>query len=310
MLTEIDIHILIGILYQNSTIEDIDIILGDRIYDKASKIERDIDITIDKKIGTFKLSGLEVKDHTRPLTVEHIEQLVLKLKDIENFNQRGVVSASGYTKSAINKAKFHNLDLYELKDWENTQSHFKHFSIPESFEFRTIYWKKKITGIECQFVDDNIPKFSKHPKVADFNKQTIAGISDVGEYTKELLKSINIGSIYQVEEIPLNTPTRLKIPITLDSKIYANIKKKFYEIKVIIVELLIEKIETKIQPNFKILVKLDDLNFSMGCVLAELPDKSLVGFSTSEEDKAVKLITIPQNQRLIKKIQGIRLNSK
>ena len=87
--------------------------------DIASGTARDVDITVttraaDGTVHAFK--GIEVKAEKRPLDVITVEQLCAKLKDMPGITHRSVVSASGYTAPAIQKAQHHGMELWELKD--------------------------------------------------------------------------------------------------------------------------------------------------------------------------------------------------
>ena len=129
MLTPTDVHYLVGLLTLVSTPEDVEITLGDLVYDPAADEERDVDVTVtyrdgDGSISVFK--GIEVKKHTRPLDVIHVEQLIAKLTDMPSMNHRAIVSASGYTKPARLKANAHGVELFELVDWKNTMEGFQH----------------------------------------------------------------------------------------------------------------------------------------------------------------------------------------
>lgn len=90
------------------------------VFDAAAEKERDVDVTarVARDDGTESVfEGLEVKDHTRPLDVTHVEQLCIKLRDMPAITERGIVSASGYTETAINKARRYGVTLYSLLEW-------------------------------------------------------------------------------------------------------------------------------------------------------------------------------------------------
>lgn len=129
MLSPRDVHYIVGFLSLAAGPDNVEIELGDFVYDHASRTRRDVDITIrirnaDGSQTAFR--GLEVKAHQRPLTSEHVEQLIQKLGDMPAITDRAIVSASGFTKPAIRKAEHHGVDLYELADW-NPATGFDHF---------------------------------------------------------------------------------------------------------------------------------------------------------------------------------------
>src|SRR6267142_2604419 len=120
MLTPTDVHYLVGIFSFISGPENVDVELGARVFDVAAEEDRDVDVTVTSKQEDLVIraaSGIEVKKHSRPLTVEHVEQLCLKLNHMPTLNERSIVSASGFTKGAVKKAAHENVELYEIKDW-------------------------------------------------------------------------------------------------------------------------------------------------------------------------------------------------
>jgi len=145
MLTATDIHYIVGLLtamfgYEGS----VDFELGSMLPDIAAKKNRDVDITLTyhNPDGTIAaLKGWEVKKHKRPLTTEQVEQLCLKFNDIPSITQRGIISASGYTKAAIQKAHYHHVDLYYLEPWDN----------PYSTQFFRTAFMKDFTAVERIF---------------------------------------------------------------------------------------------------------------------------------------------------------------
>jgi hypothetical protein len=139
MLTPTDIQYIVGFLSQAAGPDNVEIELGDFVYDEATRTERDVDVTITTRNSDgsrVAFVGLEVKAHKRRLDSEHVEQLIQKLHDMPDITGRAVVSASGYTKPAIRKAQYHNVDLYELTDWDpaTTYDFFKAEAVPASRE--------------------------------------------------------------------------------------------------------------------------------------------------------------------------------
>ena len=53
--------------------------------------------------------GLRPRSHDRPLDVADVEHLCAKLKDLPGPTSHAIVSASGYTKPAIRKARHHSV---------------------------------------------------------------------------------------------------------------------------------------------------------------------------------------------------------
>ena len=139
MLTPTDVHYIVGFLSLAAGPDQVEIELGDYVYDAATKTRRDVDVTITTRNNDGSRQafvGLEVKAHKRRLDSERVEQLIQKLGDMPEISGRAIVSASGYTKPAIRKAQHHNVDLYELTDWNPATSYdyFKAETVPAARE--------------------------------------------------------------------------------------------------------------------------------------------------------------------------------
>jgi hypothetical protein len=120
MLTPNEVHFLVGLLTLVSRPEGVEIELGSMVYDESAEEERDVDITVrstNEHGAISAFDGIEVKNHSRPLDVTHVEQLCIKLKDMPDVTHRAIVSASGFFEPAIRKAKRNDVDLFVLKDW-------------------------------------------------------------------------------------------------------------------------------------------------------------------------------------------------
>ncbi len=136
MLSETDIHYLVGLLSLVSNPDSVEIMLGDTVRDTTVGKDRDVDITItyrDSNGLKSVFSGIEVKKHSRPLDIIQVEQLSIKLNDMHDINQRAIVSASGYTQPVIKKAQAHGVDLFNLIPWNNPMNGFEHVQFPPDF---------------------------------------------------------------------------------------------------------------------------------------------------------------------------------
>jgi hypothetical protein len=136
MLTPTDIQILVGLLTLVTNPDDIEIMLGDYVYDAKAEKRRDVDVTITCKdtngiLSAFK--GIEVKKHKNPLDVICVEQLCAKFNDMHAISHKAIVSASGYTKPARKKAEAHGVILYSLIPWSDRLESFEHAQLPPNF---------------------------------------------------------------------------------------------------------------------------------------------------------------------------------
>ena len=207
MLNESEVHHLVGLLTQVSQPEAAEVTLGEMVYNDASQTKRDLDVTVkyqdpDGKSHVF--IGLEVKAHGRPLDSSQVEQLCAKLNTHKIVQERGIISASGYTKPAIKTAKYHNIPLYNLVDWDINKVQFDHVIITEQFR-------------------------------------------------------------------------------------------------------LVENGRTTGKPVYKMLTKIGDDEFKVGCALTELSIGNLAGMTVSHADRTIRFINIPKINREKKKIYNIKL---
>lgn len=95
--------------FQRATIPDADIEwnvnLGNRQFDVIAKLQAGMH-TI--------LLGFEVKNKSRPISVDAVDAFVTKARDA-GINKLVFVSTSGFQKGAISVAKRHNVDLFKLE---------------------------------------------------------------------------------------------------------------------------------------------------------------------------------------------------
>ena len=92
----------------------VDVTIGDMVLDPAASKQRDVDITVtisESGSITHAFKAYEVKHEGNPLDVADVEQLCLKLLDMPSVTHRAIVSASGFTSSALSKAARHGVTL-------------------------------------------------------------------------------------------------------------------------------------------------------------------------------------------------------
>jgi hypothetical protein len=113
------------------------VVRNDSVVGKNSKTPRQIDISIRKNVGQFKLFiAIECKDHKNPIDVALIEEFISKLRDIE-ANKGAMVSASGFTASAKRVALEAGIDLYRIVDTEKHDWQ-TYVSMPVLCDFRGV----------------------------------------------------------------------------------------------------------------------------------------------------------------------------
>lgn len=141
MLSETDIHYLTAFLYLATHSEDIEIVLGEKVYDVASESSRDVDIVIAAS-NDHGIIGVEVKDEGRAMHVGLVEALCQKFADMPSLTERWIVSASGYTEPALRKASAHKVQCLRLV--RGRVPHFDSISISNLNEFVVSYleWRQ------------------------------------------------------------------------------------------------------------------------------------------------------------------------
>lgn len=317
MLTPTDIHLLVGILSKLTTPENVEIVLGEMVYDEASQRKRDIDIIVKYKAENgeeVSFVGIQVKDHTRKLGSPEVEQLCLHFKDTPSIKKGGIVSASGYTKPAINKAKHHDIDLYHLKEWDETPALFVgSIIIPPEFRFTQVFpYFEQPPNIIFNIDDSVTEEEKKHlneVRVYNLNGSEIPNTPTLKHLGDNLLnRSLQTKEINEWINNPgdkINLPFQLSI--TLEEPVIISLNDRNVEIKGAVIQgILFRKEEQKVT-HFKKLVKLDDESYEVGCAICELNSGVLMGIASSSVDRSVKSVIIPVAQRNLLKINNLKL---
>jgi hypothetical protein len=314
MLTPNDIHLIIGILCKQTNPENVDVILGDMIYDIAAEKKRDIDVTISyKNIEGEQISfvGIEVKDHTRKLDTIQVEQLCIKFKDMPSIKKGGIVSASGYTRDAIKKAKYHSIDLYEFKDWDGL---FHNLSFDKNYiqtEVKLSYKGQPQIDYIIDVTEAEKAAFTINSMVFDSSGNSINHIKDIADlnrrFTNHLLNDLEI----KEESSKLLDGQSFSFIRVIDILDTPNVSllNRMVKIPKVRIRGTIECNFINSKPEFKVLVKKDDYSIGqVGCVISEMSNGVLMGMTISTENQNLKLIVIPLPDRLRDKIRNIRIN--
>lgn len=80
---------------------------------------REIDILIESEVGPYRLKiAVEAKDHKRKLDIEDLEAIIAKYRGSGNVqvNKVVVVAHRGFSKTAIKRAKFEDIELFTLAE--------------------------------------------------------------------------------------------------------------------------------------------------------------------------------------------------
>lgn len=313
MLSATDVHYLIGLLTSISTPESVEIMLGDFVHDASIDKRRDVDVTVTYKdadglISAFK--GIEVKKHSRPLNVTHIEQLAAKLRDMPDVSHKAIVSASGYTQPALRKAEAHGVDLFSLIPWDNPTEGFEHVRFPPGFfiQHRTLNW---VDGPRIAFnPNEQIPdqirnKLTKQSRILKADGEcddTCKNVKDLSQrMSQALLRTVMDRE--PIKTMSLDTKMNVKYLSRKIGDFYLDIKGEKLHLQEALIQGNVKWSEKTVLPEFKVLVKEGELLPYVGCAIAELSDGNLIGFTVSQVDRSLKLINIPLSDRNQKKIR-------
>ncbi len=109
----------------------------DSIWGRQSQRNRQIDVSISKKIGQYNLLiAMSCKDWSKPVNVNEIDSFSNVLIDIQ-ANKGAMVATNGFTDGAKNMAKSKGIDLYRLIDAEAHEWQ-TYISIPVICDFRSL----------------------------------------------------------------------------------------------------------------------------------------------------------------------------
>ncbi len=157
-MTPMHFQYLVGICCLRCQPDAVEMTIGDRVRDAVSESDRDVDVTImvAETDGTrTAFMGYEAKMEKGALDVAEVEQLVTKLNDMPDLTIRAIVSAKGFSETAIRKASKRGVKLFEFRDWtENVQAGFPKMSLqgPAS---ESLY----CCHTEFRWVGENTPVF-------------------------------------------------------------------------------------------------------------------------------------------------------
>ncbi|MFA5855657.1 MAG: hypothetical protein WC846_05300 [Candidatus Gracilibacteria bacterium] len=293
MLTPTDLHLLIGLLSKVTEQKNIDIELGAKMKDEIAKTDRDVDITITYKTENGEKScikGIEVKKHTRPLTIEHVEQLCAKFSHIKDVTNRYIVSSSGYTKSALKVCKFYKTTALSFKKWTGPYK-IGGIDIQNSkcIELKFIEWDGTPHVTLCA-----TEKSLKKQKYTLFN---VKGELGVKEFYRDIsTKCLNNFNAKNIDE----EKHHLTCEIDFNDRVYVKSETdEEIEIKKAIVDGQV-KIKRLNDFDFNILVKESSEEQFVACAITEAPDESLIGFSFTKN--MIGFVKICIEDRLKKKI--------
>jgi len=315
MLTPTDVHFLVGLLTLITRPDGVELELGSMVFDAIADENRDVDVTVravgeDGAISIFE--GLEVKNHARPLDVTHIEQLCAKLRDMPSITDRGIVSASGYTEAAINKARHNRVTLYSLVEWTAPVEVATVTVIPNFAYVENGY--RWVEGPHVHFqANVEVPEFLVRgltPETPVFDK-TGAPLADPSTYqalaNRLASGAVNVAKSQGSLVIDVGERRPITFNIRLEDEPFALIGDQRLSLTEARVSGVIEYFEQAGQPLCKVLVRLDDQRPIVACAVFEMSGGNLGGIAF-DPNRQLRFLNIPVADRLLRRIYRRRLN--
>lgn len=335
MLTPMMIQYLVGLCCLRHNPDAIDITLGDRVYDCAAEKARDVDITVTlrNEEGMKEIfKAVEVKAESKAIDVETVEQLCLKLSDMERVTHKSIFSTSGYTDGARSKAKAHSVDLYTLSPWTMPiEDDFKDFAgVGRPSDFLTavdsylLHWMDETLfvvvpdGPESFEYSENTPVYSslgkRHEKfltMGEFKKEMVEKSGTI-LYTQPAavemlgndLSAQNSGSF-----IGKPWPFTHQMPVKQENA-YLKFEKKLCQINSVVIQGQLRWEIEKLNPQFYILKNIETNEIFAGAAIAAYGKDNGRMFAMVFPDKGRNLgihqVVIPQKQRSMLRMLKIK----
>jgi hypothetical protein len=150
--TPMHFQYLVGLCCLQRHPDAVEMTIGDRVRDSASESDRDVDVTIvvaEPSGERTGFMGYDAKMEKDPLCVDTVEQLCAKLNDMPGLTMRAIVSAKGFSKTAIRKAKKHGVKLFEFREWkESVKAGFPHTSMEGSAAECMLFGQREFRWVE------------------------------------------------------------------------------------------------------------------------------------------------------------------
>ena len=258
------------------------------------------------------LKDSEVKDHTRPLDVTHVEQLCAKLGDMPAITDRGIVSASGYTKGAVNKARSSGATLYSLIEW----------TVPVEIATVTLIPNFEYVESGYRWAEGPHIHFSPSLEVPDLLVQQLRPDTPVFDKTgaplstpstyKGLADRLAAGAVNVAKteghppEMAVGEKKSVVYNIRLSDEPFALIGDERISLGQATLTGVIEYVEQRSQPLCKILVRLDDQQPIVACAVFEMTGGNLGGLAF-DGNRQFRFLNIPVADRLLRKIYQRKL---
>ncbi|TSC72628.1 MAG: hypothetical protein G01um101438_345 [Parcubacteria group bacterium Gr01-1014_38] len=314
MLTHTDIHYLVGLLTRVEEADDVIVELGDMVYDSAANEERDVDITVtytDKNGEKTAYKGVEVKDHSRPLDVQKVEELCQKLADMPDITHKAIVSASGYRDGAIKKAQAHGVELLEIADWLNP---YEGFNVKFTDNALTLIEPEWVDGPHVRInvakkdIDDLSGEYQNNPRVCNKLGDTYPHAVDLNTLSRYAHSTVSNKIQWQTDPIRVRHGESIPIhtAVLFSEAPYIKLRNKLVLVENCTVTGEIYCIVHD-KPAFRVLRQYGSEKPISGCIMVELKNHNLTGISVSNSNNKITALNIPYADRVKKTIRKHRI---
>jgi hypothetical protein len=315
MLTHTDIHYLVGLLSLSFGSENVDVTLGDMVDDVAADEPRDVDITVTTRAKDGRVTayhGIEVKDHGRPLDTTHVEQLCRKFGDMPALTSHAIVSASGYTKPAILKARHHGVALWSLRKWEDPMKGFDHVAFPKDLPMITRWFNpegqhniafRRVDRLEGGLISgDMVVRMldgTDHPT-----------LSTVGAWANHLvfaaMNRITSDPAFEPQLSAVTKGQALRVgPVTVNFNqplLFGDGDAAFaVDGAFVSTDIVCHEAETTY--DYRILTEVGSEEPYAGCGIAVMPMGNLVALHTDKVTKKISVLNVPASDRAKKAVE-------
>jgi hypothetical protein len=224
-----------------------------------------------------------------------------------HVTDRAIVSASGYTKTAIKKANFHSVSLYALTSWKDKK--FSKVTFAEDFEFhqRICYWHKAFPEHLLYFAGSRNPTSEK-----DFSRNSAIFLPNdvIYQYpTLELLfRKIDQIALHNFsidrnnDELSSGQIKQANVFVNMKDRIRIEVNGNKQELERIQIRGPIIVIKAQLPSEYNMLTRYDQTQPIAGCVVAESSEFGLVGLAVNDLRPIGTFFQIPISDRLKKKI--------
>jgi hypothetical protein len=317
MLSATDVHYLVGFLTIMSSPGDVDITLGNFVYDEAAEEKRDVDITVTYKDEKGLLSvfrGIEVKRIGRPLDVAQVEQLAAKFRDMPAINHKGIVSASGFSKPAVRKAAAHDVELFTFAEWANPMVGFEHVKFAPWMTAQQNIFSFAAAPHVIFNPKDPIPEeirnqLNEDSRLCDSRGNPHTVFKTIRDLTDAMeIMALNQDDIHRfVQSLPSGQPQNINVNVELPEGIFLKTDDQNLLLKTALMIGPAIRVDAPLSLNFRILVREGEETPVAGCAITELANGTLLAVGLGQVDRSVKFAPVPLSIRNQNKIQELKL---